>query len=365
KNINALNLPMPSGLRPMRRFPFASDYTAWLRTQHNDMCFAFYPVEAMHWGLFAYNGALHFLHIDADGFGTWVEVKSGLKLWVVAHPKKSSDVSLVGTIDAFSKRFAGGKYPNSQWIYEAVVLGPNTRLVMAPHTPHAVWTMEDAICHGGHFYSISTLSQTVVGMIHTFVRDEDLTNTSHTAASRLLLRRIVHFLHQAFVLKNENANSSNDAEHLPDLVDPAMFLGTLSLLSAIELQNILDPRSYILPNTADTASVWFAVSEPSLLLCDVNKIPHQERTECIYTRGLALELVRWISTRYHLVATDTANSTLPTTEDTVFDFYYYLVAHITVAVLAYKERHSTSSQCTLDLLKQQIQFCVDGNPGLK
>ena len=80
---------------------------------------------------------------------------------------------------------------------------------MAPNVAHAVFTLEDSICHGGHFYSIPMILRSVVGMIHTFVRDDDLTNTNHTPASRMLLRRILYYLHQVFIEKGTIVSGMN------------------------------------------------------------------------------------------------------------------------------------------------------------
>ncbi|KAH6866102.1 hypothetical protein BKA70DRAFT_1080716, partial [Coprinopsis sp. MPI-PUGE-AT-0042] len=163
---------------------------------------------------------------------------------------------------------------------------------MAPNTMHAVWTMENSICYGGHFYSVATLLPTVIGVIHAFIGEARLTNTDHFP-SRLLLRRMVHFFHYSFVCRGGLTAESADKEHLPNFEDPGMFAGTFALLYLMELQNVLDFRSYIPPND-DISSVWHRISAGSMAFCDVNAIPHEERLECIYTRGLALELATWV-----------------------------------------------------------------------
>ncbi|KAH6869620.1 hypothetical protein BKA70DRAFT_1029423, partial [Coprinopsis sp. MPI-PUGE-AT-0042] len=294
--VNALNLPMPPGLRPEHNFPFSSEHVAWLRTLGNSFCFDTYPTSHMRWSLVAFNGALHYLHIDSDGFGTWLEVKHGLKLWVIVRPKDGSASGPVPSfteIDGFLKFFGQGDLPNSdRWDVEAVVLKPGSRLIMAPNTMHAVWTMENSICYGGHFYSVATLLPTVVGVIHAFIGEASLTNTDHFP-SRLLLRRMVHFFHFAFICKGGVLAASADKEHLPDFEDAGMFAGTFALLCFMELQNVLDFRSYICPDD-DASSVWYRISVESMTSCDVNAIPHEERLECIYTRGLALELAAWV-----------------------------------------------------------------------
>jgi hypothetical protein len=123
---------MPPGLRPEQHFPFSSDFFAWLRTLGNPFCYGPYPVSDVRWGLVAFNGALHYFHVDSDGFGTWVEVKYGLKLWVIARPKSGGAPSFT-EIDAFLSSIGVGRSPNCElWDLECVVLEPGTRLYALP-----------------------------------------------------------------------------------------------------------------------------------------------------------------------------------------------------------------------------------------
>jgi hypothetical protein len=68
----------------------------------------------------------------------------------------------------------GGSGPSSQY---AVVSGvvflfyffnENFR-IMRPNTAHAVFTPDNVICHGGHFYASSTMQDTMFGIVHTFM----------------------------------------------------------------------------------------------------------------------------------------------------------------------------------------------------
>lgn len=66
---------------------------------------------------------------------------------------------------------------------------------MLPNTPHFVLGMENSICYGGHFYSTMTMQQTLSGVIHSFILDKFLTNTTHQTSRQLLRRILVFFLH--------------------------------------------------------------------------------------------------------------------------------------------------------------------------
>jgi len=87
--------------------------------------------------LAATTGALHWWHIDSDGFGTYIDVKTGLKWWIVAKPKKTIsfqgsshyDFSEFASTDLFTQSEYEVEAPSTSiWDLEAVLLSPGTRL---------------------------------------------------------------------------------------------------------------------------------------------------------------------------------------------------------------------------------------------
>jgi hypothetical protein len=69
---------------------------------------------------------------------------------------------------------------------------------MKANTPHFVYGITPAICHGGHYYATSLMQETLQGLIHAFVLDQFLTNTQHFA-TRPVLRRILLFYHLGLI----------------------------------------------------------------------------------------------------------------------------------------------------------------------
>lgn len=69
---------------------------------------------------------------------------------------------------------------------------------MRPNTPHMVYTVFDSICHGWHFYTTSTLRDSLYGIVHCFMAQEVVTNTEHPKSIHLLLR-LIHYFHQELV----------------------------------------------------------------------------------------------------------------------------------------------------------------------
>jgi hypothetical protein len=89
--------------------------------------------------------------------------------------------------------------------------------IMRPNTPHAVFTPENAICHGGHFYATSTMQDTMFGIVHTFIANAVLTN-AHKVTHGLILRRIAVFYHSILVgrkIQDDGASCTDGYAPLP------------------------------------------------------------------------------------------------------------------------------------------------------
>lgn len=71
---------------------------------------------------------------------------------------------------------------------------------MPPNVVHAVYTPQDTICHGSHFYASSTMQSTLASLVHGFICHTYITNISHPEA-RSFLRRLLHFYHRGLVLE--------------------------------------------------------------------------------------------------------------------------------------------------------------------
>lgn len=72
---------------------------------------------------------------------------------------------------------------------------------MRPNTLHAVYSVSDSTCRGGHYYATSTMKDTFVGLVHTLMCDKYITNISH-GPSRFILAEMINFFHASIVKKN-------------------------------------------------------------------------------------------------------------------------------------------------------------------
>jgi hypothetical protein len=130
KILNALHFPMPE--QGLGMWPFSTDSAAWRATKGEIGCAQdeVPPLADIRWGIAATTGALSWLHLDSNGFGTYIDTKAGLKWWIVLRRKgdehRFESISEVGY-------FFDGEYredePNEEkWDLEAVLLPPRTRL---------------------------------------------------------------------------------------------------------------------------------------------------------------------------------------------------------------------------------------------
>ena len=225
--LNALSFPLPlSGITPST---MSSEIEAWRATEGRLFCsrtLAF-PVGDIRWGLAATAGARHWIHIDSDGFGTFIDVKCGGKWWILFGPSVGGTKKDFAEIDTFLDNFdtnaeIGGRFDlkveknNTFWVAEAIYLSPGTRLyvfsdiiviillristrIMRPNTPHAVFTTDHCITYGGHYYSTSNLQDTFYAIVHCLMANNLITNTHHFPSRQLLLRMMQYF-HKCFVV---------------------------------------------------------------------------------------------------------------------------------------------------------------------
>lgn len=130
KVLNALHFPMPE--QALGSFPFSTDSVAWNGTKGSLNCEIERapPIGDIRWGIAATAGAIHWWHVDSDGFGTYVDTKAGLKWWIVGRRKGRlpSNFESFGEIRTFSEEYELEQSNLNIWDLEAVILHPGTRL---------------------------------------------------------------------------------------------------------------------------------------------------------------------------------------------------------------------------------------------
>ena len=126
KILNALDFPSPFAPNPPSSI--ASNYVSWKRTHGKSGCSQEFPASSSKWGLAATTGAYHGFHIDCDGFATYIDCVAGSKWWVVARHKDLEDMWGCSTIDELVEYTSSEGNSGEDYVLEAVLLKPGTRL---------------------------------------------------------------------------------------------------------------------------------------------------------------------------------------------------------------------------------------------
>jgi hypothetical protein len=126
KILNALDFPAPYDPNPPSSI--ASSYVAWKRTHGLPGCFQEFPASSSKWGLAATTGAYHGFHIDCDGFATYIDCVAGSKWWVIASPKQLHYTSTFACIDDLFDYISREGDGGVDYVLEAILLRPGTRL---------------------------------------------------------------------------------------------------------------------------------------------------------------------------------------------------------------------------------------------
>lgn len=203
---------------------------------------------------------------------------------------------------------------------------------MRPNTPHYVLTPKAAICHGGHFYAMSTIRDTVFGVFHMFALSKSITNTEHFDASHLLLQRLIVYAHRVLV----RGSTAPTTSHVPDASTVEGTLDLFFLCIVAELGELLDPAAYKKQHR------------------DSREFEHGQLST-IHTRGLARELLEWWGGRFWFAKDNVA----PTKGETIFQ---QLLVHQVKTLAAYKKgaelekmeaEESTCTAATFELLARK------------
>jgi len=103
-----------------------------------------------------------------------------------------------------SERFLGSRIADvcSSLFHSFILMVRFLNRIIQPNTPYRFLTLEDSICQVGGFYHISTIIPSCVGVMQTFVYGRSQCDHGHFQASRMLLGRILIYLHQEICRRN-------------------------------------------------------------------------------------------------------------------------------------------------------------------
>jgi hypothetical protein len=132
-----------------------------------------------------------------------------------------------------------------------------------PNTLHYVVTLDDSIVYGNHFLATSSIADTCLGIIHTFIMSYSITNAQHDN-TRSILRRMmgmwynhycvndgstfgIYFFHPNSVASKMISlclTGLDRANHIPDVSSPAGLLELVMVGTLLEVAEVIDRRHY-------------------------------------------------------------------------------------------------------------------------
>ncbi|TDL14726.1 hypothetical protein BD410DRAFT_845782 [Rickenella mellea] len=202
-----------------------------------------WPSAALTWALMASKRAVSRTHMDPSGFGTYIQMILGRKIWFVPYGRVPTDEN-------------GWITDETTW--RAVFLCPGDVFLMRPGTPHFVVTVEDALAVGGHFYNRQTFSETLRALVLEHKYGANLTNTEHLT-SPIILIKLLHEYCSVMVMAHEMWNREDGtAKSFADIL-------TIDEVTRAKLSRSI-PEIWRLPKRSEFYCLLLAVKNIEVLV---------------------------------------------------------------------------------------------------
>ncbi|KAH6915898.1 hypothetical protein BKA70DRAFT_1418816 [Coprinopsis sp. MPI-PUGE-AT-0042] len=275
-------VPMPEGVMPI--LALTSDVVAWNYTFDQPWCGRRWemPRSATKWGSAFTSNTYLPMTIAPNGFATYIEVKVGIQLVIVGTPAgKCASFSSLEFLE--KSRLGGPSFDMAQMKLEAFPLRAGCAMAIRPFTPYAIISVDDSITHNSSFIAASTIRSSCFGYMYSLISSSSRNNPSHQAC-RMLLRRMVHYLHLVYLggrfLEGYGVfQQPPELAHVPDLFTFDGVVDLLSICNLFEMANVLSYEAYMPQN-----------------------LPEYDRTHFIQTRKLCREMVHWAGSRLLFVS---------------------------------------------------------------
>ncbi|KAF6754402.1 hypothetical protein DFP72DRAFT_1170144 [Ephemerocybe angulata] len=358
--LNAISLPKAKNYG-LSLTPEATDMRALQRTRKLPGCSEAFPADELRFGLVATAGAHHPPHIDSRGLGTVVDIGIGQKLWAIIYPK---DKRLSSSTTFWShEKLDIRKIDFSQFYVEIMLLSAGNRLIMRSNTIHAVYTTENAICHGGHYLATTTLTDAIHGAVHSFFEGRIATNVDHPVFEQQMTSIAAYFYHHLVEL-----NDRDDGGYMLNPYTRQGFEDLIRFACGIQILGIVSPSMYT--ETDDPVVIKMLQKakvspKDALEMYNISQAPYESRRQLIFARG------RVIATLKHVFAQVDVDTPLEVL-DPWRDLFIPSLAHLLYALQDYYDRSSRTSSTdnnpfplpTKELFDRQVESVAEQWPEL-
>ncbi|KAG2366095.1 hypothetical protein BDR07DRAFT_1373901 [Suillus spraguei] len=144
------------------------------------------------WALLHHAGFVSYPHHDSDGAMTFIQIKTGIKFWVVFRPKHAlSRTSLQKAQMLFANFTRNQEEILLTWDTEVITLLDGDMLFQPAGQVHAVYTPKKMFVTGGHFYNFGSLHLTEISRYIDAHKAQFLTNQVHDNALETFQRMTI------------------------------------------------------------------------------------------------------------------------------------------------------------------------------
>lgn len=117
-------------------------------------------LKSMIWDLFTHAGFVTYAHHDANGFGTYMFIRDGCKIWAILRPKvPSTHTTISQLLDILRKIVRPAPAMDYTELVDTftIFLLPGDVLVQPPNAIHLVYTPVNCLSGGGHYLTYEVL----------------------------------------------------------------------------------------------------------------------------------------------------------------------------------------------------------------
>ncbi|PPQ76656.1 hypothetical protein CVT26_013946 [Gymnopilus dilepis] len=265
--------------------PFSTDAHAWHHTRGrpSSPSSESFPSAFTRWSVIRTAGVFDTVEFEPAGYNSFKTVMCGVEVYI--FPRGGTPLSSTSPIME-PMPCIDYLLEDEDRDFEAVVLSEGYTLYMRAAQPYVVYSHENTVVQGGYFYLSGLMRWTSLGLISGLTARKYYSDAYDWNCPRLL-RCIVEFYSLGFL-------EHRSYKHLPRIHTVDGLLDLLSLCNLLVLSNVIDFRTYLTPNQSafcSDADVRLAMQARF----DRTGISRKERVSMMYARGLAFNILHWVS----------------------------------------------------------------------
>lgn len=155
-------------------------------------------LKSMIWDLFTHAGFVTYSHHDANGFGTFMYIRHGCKIWANLRPRVPTTHTKIGQLldilRTILRPAPAMQYTDKTDMFTMFLL-PGDVLIQPPNAIHIVYTPVNCLSGGGHYLTYETLHLVEISRRLDRHYGHISTNSDHPILYHTLCRMLIALLY--------------------------------------------------------------------------------------------------------------------------------------------------------------------------